>query len=73
MTTTAQQTVLSDAELACLRDCAKGLRGMDADAVRALVAKGMLQDDGEGHGLTPAGHHALHVGQPGVSVPGIDT
>lgn len=73
MTTTAQQTVLSDAELACLRDCAKGARDMDPEAVHALVAKGMLQDDGGGHALTPAGHHALHVEQPGVSVPGIDT
>lgn len=73
MTTTTQQSVLSDAELACLRDCAKGARDMDSDAVHALVAKGMLQDDGGGPALTPAGHHALHVEQSGVSVPGIDT
>lgn len=73
MTTTAQQTVLSDAELACLRDCANGTRDRDPELVSALVAKGMLQDDGDGHALTPAGHHALHVDQGGVSVPGIDT
>lgn len=73
MTTTAQQTVLSEAEIACLRECAKGGRALDPEAVHALVAKGMLQDGDDGHALTPAGHHALHVGQAGVSVPGIDT
>lgn len=69
MTTSAQQDVLSTEEIACLRACADG-RTPDAEMVRRLVAKGMLQPDG-GNAPTPAGWHALDVDAPGV-VPGID-
>lgn len=72
VTTTSQQTVLSNAELTCLLDCARGTPVVDHVTAQALVAKGMLEDADGNHVLTPAGHHALHVGQPG-SVPGIDT
>jgi hypothetical protein len=72
VTTSSQQTVLSNAELTCLLDCARGTPVVDRVAAQALVAKGMLEDADGNHVLTPAGHHALHVGQPG-SVPGIDT
>jgi hypothetical protein len=72
VTTSSQQTVLSNAELTCLLDCARGTPVVDRVAAQALVANGMLEDADGNHVLTPAGHHALHVGQPG-SVPGIDT
>ena len=72
MTTTSQQTVLSNAELTCLLDCARGTPVVDRVTAEALVAKGMLEDADGNHVLTPAGHHALHVDQPGA-VPGIDT
>jgi len=72
VTTSSQQTVLSNAELTCLLDCARGTPVVDRVTAQALVAKGMLEDADGNHVLTPAGHHALHVGQPG-SVPGIDT
>jgi hypothetical protein len=73
VTTSSQQTVLSGAELACLRDVAEGRpRAANETDIDALVAKGMLAaDDASGHTLTPAGHHALNVGEPGM-VPGID-
>ena len=71
MTTSAQQTVLSVDELSCLRAVATG-EGTVRDAhVQSLVAKGMLVSVAESTTLTPAGHHALHVDEPGV-VPGID-
>ena len=72
VTTTSQQSVLSNAELTCLLDCARGTPVVDRVTAQALVAKGMLEDADGNHVLTPAGHHALHVDQPGA-VPGIDT
>ncbi len=73
MTTSTQQMVLTGDELACLRDVAEGRQRLATDpAIEALVAKGMLSsDDASRHTLTPAGHHAIHVGEPGM-VPGID-
>ncbi len=73
MTTSTQQTVLTDAEVACLRDVAEARPRATTDpAIEALVAKGMLSgDDASRHTLTPAGHHAINVGEPGM-VPGID-
>ena len=72
VTTTSQQTVLSNAELTCLLDCARGTPVVDHGTAQALVAKGMLEDADGNHVLTPAGHHALHVDQPGA-LSGIDT
>ena len=72
VTTTSQQAVLSTAELTCLEECARGTAVVDHAIAQALVAKGMLEDADGRHVLTPAGHHALHVDQPGA-VPGIDT
>jgi hypothetical protein len=72
VTTSSQQSVLSAGELACLLDCARGTPVIDHVAAQALVAKGMLEDADGKHVLTPAGHHALHVDQPGM-VPGIDS
>ena len=72
VTTTSQQTVLSNAELGCLLECARGAQVVDPAIAQALVAKGMLEDADGRHVLTPAGQHALHVDQPGA-VPGIDT
>ena len=73
MTTSTQQTVLTHAEVACLRDVAEGRPPANTGpAIAALVAKGMLSgDDASRHTLTPAGHHAINVGEPGM-VPGID-
>ena len=73
MTTSTQQTVLTDAGTACLRDVAEGRARANSDpAIEALVAKGMLSGgNASRHTLTPAGHHAIHVGEPGM-VPGID-
>jgi hypothetical protein len=73
MTTSTQQTVLALEELTCLRAVASGdVAGVDATQIEALVAKGMLvSGDRAGTTLTPAGHHALHVDQPGM-LPGID-
>ncbi|MEO6263900.1 MAG: hypothetical protein ABIO58_02870 [Luteimonas sp.] len=74
MTTTAQQTVLTDDESACLRAIAQGTPRPAADpVVCALAAKGMLEsDDPDRHRLTPAGQHAVNVAGPGT-VPGIDS
>ena len=72
VTTTSQQTVLSNDELTCLLECERGTPVVDRVTAQSLVAKGMLEDADGNHVLTPAGHHALHVGQPGA-VPGIDT
>lgn len=73
VTTSAQQTVLTDAELACLRDVAGGApRAAQDPALCALVAKGMLtSEDADHRTLTPAGRHAVDVAGPGM-VPGID-
>lgn len=73
MTTSAQQTVLTAQELESLRQFASGTGDCDRTQLAALAAKGMIDDaDAASPALTPAGHHALHVGSPG-SVPGIDT
>lgn len=72
VTTTSQQTVLTNAEVTCLLDCERGTPVVDHAVAQALVAKGMLEDADGKHVLTPAGHHALHVGQPGA-LSGIDT
>lgn len=72
MTTSAQQTVLTDEEIACLRELAKGIhKPADSPEVRALAAKGMLETKTAGCTLTPAGLHAVNVSGPGT-VPGID-
>ena len=74
MTTSAQQTVLTAEEMACLRDCTEGNAGpRDAALLAALSAKGLVQaDDHRRPTLTPAGHHLLHGHEPGT-VPGIDS
>lgn len=75
MTTSSQQTVLTDAELAGLRAIATaGATDQVSTALRdALAAKGMLAtEDGAHYHLTPAGAHAVDVTGPG-NVPGIDT
>ena len=71
MTTSSQQTVLSVDELSCLRAIAIGKGDVRDVQVQSLVAKGMVVSAAEPMMLTPAGHHALHVGEPGM-VPGID-
>jgi hypothetical protein len=73
VTTSAQQTVLTDDELACLRRIAQGEAAAVPDAAKAaLVAKGMLAGDPAAPAtLTPAGRHAVDVAGPGM-VPGID-
>ncbi len=72
MTTSSQQTVLTEDEIACLRDLVKGNpRPVDAPEMCALIAKGMVQPQSGGCSLTPAGEHAVNVSGPG-NVPGID-
>ena len=69
MTTSDQPTVLQVDELSALRAIARGEGATVFPALRqALASKGMLDDAG---GLTPAGEHAVHAGEPGT-VPGID-
>jgi hypothetical protein len=70
VTTSTQQTVLSVDELSCLRAVATGDGEVGDAHVLSLVAKGMLVSTRPAT-LTPAGHHALHVYEPGM-VPGID-
>jgi len=73
MTTSAQQTVLTDEELRCLRAVARdAAQPSDAPTIAALAAKGMIAGIAAGAALTPAGQHAIHVSEPG-RVPGIDT
>lgn len=73
MTTSTQQTVLTEEELRCLRAIANGNAQSSDDPTRtALVAKGMVDGAGATAVLTPAGQHAIHVSDPG-RVPGIDT
>lgn len=73
MTTSSQQTVLTDDELACLRELAKGVvLPADAAEICALVAKGMVEPQSTGCRLTPAGRHAVNVSGPG-NIPGIDS
>ncbi len=73
MTTSAQQTVLTEEELRCLRSVAKGAaQPSDETTIAALAAKGMIDGSQTSAALTPAGQHAIHVSEPG-RVPGIDT
>lgn len=73
MTTSTQQTVLTETEIAFLRRFASGTGNGNPALLTALAAKGMIDDaDAQAPVLTPAGYHALHVGSPGT-VPGIDT
>jgi len=72
MTTSSQQTVLTDDEIACLRDLARGTKKpVDAPEMCALIAKGMIESPSSECRLTPAGQHAVNVSGPG-NVPGID-
>jgi len=73
MTTSTQQTVLTEEELRCLLAVANGsVQSSDAPTIEALAAKGMIDGTQASAVLTPAGQHAIHVEQPG-RVPGIDT
>ena len=73
MTTSSQQTVLTEQELGCLRAIANGaVQSSDEPVIAALAAKGMIDAATASATLTPAGQHAIHVSQPGC-VPGIDT
>ncbi len=73
MTTSTQQTVLSEEELRCLLAVANGaVQPSDQPTIEALAAKGMIDGAQASAVLTPAGQHAIHVGDPG-RVPGIDT
>ena len=72
MTTSSQQTVLTGAELACLRDVAEGRpRAANDTDIEGLVAKGMLAaDDASRHPgstMTPPGapddRQAMAVGR----------
>lgn len=75
MTTSSQQMVLTEDEIACLRALAAGMprAAEHAAVVEALTAKGMLvAEDADRHTLTPAGEHAIDVAGPAV-VPGIDS
>ena len=73
MTTSTQQSVLSDEELRCLLAVANGnVQSSDQPTIEALAAKGMIDGAQASAALTPAGQHAIHVSEPG-RVPGIDT
>ena len=73
MTTSAQQSVLTEEELRCLRAVANGtVQSSDEPTLAALASKGMIDSSGATAVLTPAGQHAIHVSEPG-RVPGIDT
>lgn len=73
MTTSAQQSVLTEEELRCLRAVANGaVQSSDEPTIGALAAKGMIDASSATAVLTPAGQHAIHVSEPG-RVPGIDT
>lgn len=73
MTTSSQQTVLTDEEIRCLCSVANGtVQSSDEPTLAALAAKGMIDSTRADAALTPAGQHALHVSEPG-RVPGIDT
>ncbi|GHA83586.1 hypothetical protein [Cognatilysobacter bugurensis] len=71
MTTSDQPSPPNVDELEALRRAAREPRAVDAGQRDALQAKGMLQDDGDGMQLTPAGRHALDIGD-GPTVPGLD-
>ena len=73
MTTSTQQTVLTEEEIRCLLAVAMGdIQYSDQPTLEALAAKGMIDGTQPTAALTPAGQHAIHVGEPG-RVPGIDT
>ena len=73
MTTSTQQTVLTEEELRCLLAVANGnVPSSDQPTIEALAAKGMIDGAQASAALTPAGQHAIHVSEPG-RVPGIDT
>lgn len=71
MTTSDQPKPLTVAELDGLRRCVHNPRSVEPGLRDALVAKGMLQSRDDAGALTPAGEHALHVGDGGM-VPGLD-
>lgn len=71
MTTSDQPTPLTVEELDGLRRCARDPRAVDPGLRDALAAKGMLQAADGPCTLTPAGEHALHIGDGGM-VPGLD-
>lgn len=71
MTTSRQPTPLTVEELEALRRAASEAAALTPARRDALLAKGMLQDDGAGLKLTPAGRHALDIGD-GPAVPGLD-
>lgn len=71
MTTSDQPTPLTVDELDALRRTAREPNAVAPAQREALLAKGMLQDDAAGLKLTPAGRHALHIGD-GPTVPGLD-
>ena len=73
MTTSTQQTVLTEQEIRCLLAVANGdIQHSDQPTLEALAAKGMIDGTQASATLTPAGQHAIHVGEPG-RLPGIDT
>ena len=73
MTTSTQQTVLTAEEIRCLRAIANGsVQSSDQPTIDALAAKGMIDGTDATAVPTPAGQHAIHVGDPG-RVPGIGT
>lgn len=71
MTTSDQPTPLTVDEIDALRRAARDPVALVPAQRDALLAKGMLQDDGAGLKLTPAGRHALDIGD-GPTVPGLD-
>jgi hypothetical protein len=71
MTTSDQPTPLTVDELDALRRTAREPNAVAPEQREALLAKGMLQDDDAGLKLTPAGRHALDIGD-GPTVPGLD-
>lgn len=71
MTTSDQPSPLTVDELEALRRAARDPAALGAAQRDALCAKGMLQDDGAGTALTPAGRLALDIGR-GPTVPGLD-
>lgn len=73
MTTSAQQSVLTEEEIRCLLAIANDdLQFSDQPTLETLAAKGMIDSARSTAVLTPAGQHAIHVSEPG-QVPGIDT
>jgi len=71
MTTSAQPSALTVAELDALRRYRRDPESVDTTMRGTLAAKGMLQLDGGATALTPAGAHALDVNHD-ATLPGID-